>query len=289
MIKILVTGSKGQLGSEIYDLVLAYPDFQFNFIDIEDIDLTDFKAVQEYLNTGGFQYCINCAAYTAVDKAEDEKELAFLVNVKALENLAYSCRNNDVFLFHISTDYVFDGNQHKPYVETDKPAPQTVYGQSKLEGEWVLSASRADYIIIRTSWLYSAYGHNFVKTMIRLGAEKSSINVVADQAGTPTNAADLARSILDIILKIKEENVGEIYHYSNEGICSWYDFAHAIMAEIQSDCKVIPIDSKDFPAKAARPFYSVLSKTKIKENFGLQIPQWQESLSVAIKKLSEKH
>ncbi len=289
MTKILVTGSNGQLGSEIKDLTSAYPDFQFTFIDIEDLDLTDFTTVREYLDKGGFQYCINCAAYTAVDKAEDEKELAFLVNVKAVENLAFSCRDNGVFLVHISTDYVFDGNQHRPYIETDKTAPQTVYGQGKLQSERALSESGADYIIIRTSWLYSAYGHNFVKTMIRLGAEKSSINVVADQAGTPTNAADLARSMLDIIPKIRKENIGEIYHYSNEGICSWYDFAQAIMAETQSKCKVLPIESKDFPAKAARPYYSVLSKTKIKESFGLRIPQWQESLTKAVKKLSEKH
>lgn len=276
------------MGSEIKDLVPEFPDFQFVFVDIEEIDLTDFDAVKEYINAGGFQYCINCAAYTAVDRAEDEEQNAFLVNVEALKNLASSCKENDIFLIHISTDYVFDGKNYKPYVESDTTLPQSVYGNSKLQSELVLSESGANYIILRTSWLYSAYGHNFVKTMIRLGSEKSSINVVADQTGTPTNAADLARSILEIIPKIRAEDVGEIYHFSNEGITSWYDFAQAIMVESQSNCKVLPIESKDFPAKATRPFYSVLNKTKIKESFGLHIPYWRESLSKAIEKLSKK-
>ena len=288
MTSILVTGANGQLGSEIKDLAGNYPDLDFTYIDIEDLDLTDSSAVKSFMDAESFDFCINCAAYTAVDKAEDEPEKAKSVNVDAVLNLANSCRKHEVLMIHLSTDYVFNGKAYKPYGEQDETGPQSVYGATKLEGEKALAASGAPYLIIRTSWLYSAYGNNFVKTMRRLGVEKPNLTVVADQVGTPTNAADLARAILELMPMIMVADSGSIFHYSNEGVASWYDFARAVMQFSQLDCEVQPIESKDFPAKASRPFYSVLNKTKIKSRFDLQIPHWQDSLKKSIKKLSDQ-
>lgn len=285
MKNILITGSKGQLGSEIRDLSASYPDYNFIFTDIEELDLTNKVDVANFFNKNNISVCINCAAYTAVDKAEDDRELALLVNYKAVQILAEACHDHNTFLVHISTDYVFDGKYYKPYDETYPPSPDSYYGLTKLKGEEAVFSYCENAIIIRTSWLYSAYGNNFVKTMLRLGKEKDEIGVVCDQIGTPTYAGDLAKVILDIVANHKESNTKEIYHYSNEGAISWYDFAKAIMAEAGLQCKVNTIESKDFPAKANRPFYSVLSKTKIKNDYRLEIPYWLDSLKIVLKKL----
>ena len=285
MKKILVTGSNGQLGSEIRKRATLFSDFNFIFTDIEELNLTDPLAVTEFFNQNNFDVCINCAAYTAVDKAEDDRELALQVNFEAVQILAEACQKHSTFLIHISTDYVFDGRNYKPYDETEPPSPDSYYGLTKLKGEEAVFAFCDNAIIIRTSWLYSSYGNNFVKTMLRLGKEKSQIGVVADQVGTPTYAGDLAASILDIINKHKDKTINKIYHFSNEGAISWYDFAQTIMREAKLDCKVKPIESKDFPAKANRPFYSVLNKTQIKNDFNIEIPYWLDSLKIVLNEL----
>lgn len=287
MINVLVTGSKGQLGSEIRERESLNPDLSFTFIDIEELDLTDFVAVDDFFRNNTFNFCINCAAYTAVDKAEEEVELAMLVNYKAVENLAKVCTKRDVFLIQLSTDYIFDGTNFCPYVETDQPSPDSVYGTSKLKGEEAVITFAKKWIILRTSWLYSYYGHNFVKTILRYGKERDQLKVVFDQVGTPTNAGDLAESILEIIQKPLDIQ-NQVYHFSNQGVCSWYDFAKAIIELAEINCNVIPIESKDFPSIANRPFYSVLNKTKIIDDFNIEIPQWRDSLKSVIQKLVDK-
>ena len=289
MKNILVTGSKGQLGSEIRDLAPTYPGFQFEFIDIDELDLTDTSAVNDFFDQKNFDYCINCSAYTAVDKAEDEQETAMAVNFTAVKNLAHILADKKTYLIHISTDYVFDGRNHKPYIETDPTSPQSVYGLSKLKGEEAILGSPVDAVIIRTSWLYSAYGHNFVKTILRLSKERDSLTVVADQVGTPTYAGDLAKAIMEMISLGKLNPGIEIYHFSNEGVTSWFDFARAIVDKSGGNCKITPIETKDFPTKASRPFYSVLNKTKIKQDFSIEIPYWRDSLKTVLKKLDEEN
>ncbi len=286
MKNLLITGSNGQLGTSIRDLSKDFPEFNFIFTDIEELDLTNKSAVEFFFKGNNIHACINCAAYTAVDKAEDDRELALKINAEAVEILSYICDSNNALLVHISTDYVFDGKNFKPYRETDPPSPNSYYGLSKLKGEEAVSAICKKGIIIRTSWLYSAYGNNFVKTMLRLGNEKSEIGVVADQMGTPTYAGDLAGAILKIVVGFDGNPVNAIYHFSNEGAISWYDFAKAIMHEANLQCKVNPIESKDFKAKANRPFYSVLNKAKIKNDFGIEIPYWLDSLKYVLKKLT---
>ncbi len=286
MKKILVTGSNGQLGSEIKERASGFPQYQFMFTDIEELDLTNKEDVNNFFKENQFDVCINCAAYTAVDKAEDDRELALLVNFEAVKILTEACSAYKTFLVHISTDYVFDGTNYKPYEETDPPSPNSYYGLTKLKGEEAVFSISDHAIIIRTSWLYSSYGNNFVKTMLRLGKEKEQIGVVVDQVGTPTFAGDLADAILTAIEKYDGEPVNEIYHFSNEGAISWYDFAKAIMLESSLDCKVTPIESKDFSAKANRPFYSVLNKAKIKTDLDIEIPYWLDSLKLVLKKLS---
>ena len=287
MKQILVTGSNGQLGSEIRQLAKSYPGFAFTYTDVEELDLTDGKAVNRFLQNNAFDYCINCAAYTAVDKAEDDRDLARLINVTAVEHLAKACTAAGTFLVHISTDYVFDGTHYRPYVETDPPSPGSFYGLTKLEGEEAMKRFSKTGLILRTSWLYSAFGNNFVKTMLRLGKERDALGVVVDQIGTPTSAGDLARAILDILSQGKTPSGVETYHYSNEGVISWYDFAQAIMRESKTNCKINAIESKDFPAKANRPFYSVLNKAKIKRDFGLEIPYWLDSLKKVLSQLNK--
>ncbi len=281
MAKILVTGSNGQLGSELRAIESNYPQYSFTFTDIEELDLTKKDEVNSFLEENKIDVCINCAAYTAVDKAEDEQELALLINKDAVENLAKACENVDARLVHISTDYVFDGTNHKPYEDTNQPIPNSFYGLSKLKGEQTLVDNIDDFVIIRTSWLYSTFGNNFVKTMIRLGNERDELGVVVDQIGTPTYAADLAKAIM---ATVESENTG-IYHYSNQGAISWYDFAKAIMEIKHIDCKVNAIESKDFPAKANRPFYSVMNKAKIAKDFNIEVPYWLDSLKMMIGKL----
>lgn len=281
MTNILITGSNGQLGSEIKAIKENYPQFTFFFTDIKELDLTKKQDVEDFIASNSINACVNCAAYTAVDKAEDDKELAMLVNSEAVEILAQACDKNHVRLIHISTDYVFDGCNYKPYNETDEPSPNSYYGITKLAGEKSVSENIDNHVIIRTSWLYSNYGNNFVKTMIRLGKERDSLGVVVDQIGTPTFAGDLANGIMATI----DSGKTGIYHYSNQGVISWYDFAKAIMLLNKIDCKVNAIESKDFPAKTPRPFYSVLNKAKFINDFGVEIPYWLDSLKLMISRI----
>ncbi|MDR1694381.1 MAG: dTDP-4-dehydrorhamnose reductase [Lactobacillaceae bacterium] len=273
---ILVTGANGQLGNE---LRLILKD-KAVYVDVDELDITNAKAVAKFCDSKKFALIINCAAYTAVDRAEEEKELAELINVKGPKNLAQT----GIALIHISTDYVFDGNNYKPYVETDITNPGSVYGRTKAQGEQTVLETAKTALIIRTSWLYSTFGNNFLKTMRRLGAEKESLNVVFDQTGTPTYARDLAQAIADIIPQMKI-GTKAIYHYSNEGVCSWYDFATAIMGMSDLNCEVLPIESKDYLTLAKRPFYSVFNKAKIKKDFGIKIRHWADSLADCINNL----
>lgn len=285
MSNILVTGSNGQLGSEIRAIASNYSQFNFIFTDVGELNLTDYKAVEEAFQKDGYVACINCAAYTAVDKAEDDRELAMLLNNSVVENLAVTCKKYNCLLVHISTDYVFSGLHYKPYEETDPVSPDSYYGLTKRKGEEAALSNCDKIAIVRTSWLYSSFGNNFVKTMIRLGNERDQLGVVVDQVGTPTYAADLAEAIIQIIIKNGTNDIKEIYHYSNEGVISWYDFAKAIMSCKDIDCDVNAIESKDFPAKANRPFYSVLNKAKIKKDFNVDVPYWLDSLVRMLNKL----
>jgi dTDP-4-dehydrorhamnose reductase len=285
--RILITGANGQLGNEMRLLAKEYENFTFDFTDIAELDLCNAEAVMEYCERTKPAYIINCAAYTAVDRAEDDIELCRKVNRDAVENLAKAATVVGAKVLHVSTDYVFDGSNTTPYLETDPVCPASAYGRTKLEGEEVLQAFCKDYIIVRTAWLYSEFGTNFVKTMIRLGKEKEALNVVSDQIGSPTFARDLADALMDIVSAAEKGNFKTgIYHYSNEGICSWYEFTLKIheLAGITT-CKVSPIPAKDYPAKAPRPAYSVLSKEKIKADYGIHIPAWEESLADCIAKL----
>ena len=279
---ILVTGSNGQLGSEIKALALKYANYNFIFTDVAELDIANHKVVEEFINTHRINTIINCAAYTAVDKAEGQEDLANNINHLAVANFAQIAKKNTIKLIHISTDYVFDGTSYKPYIETDVPNPQSVYGQTKLDGEnAILRINPKNAIIIRTSWVYSKFGSNFVKTMLRLAETRDEISVVADQIGSPTNAADLAKAILTILPKIKNEKV-ELFHFSNEGVCSWYDFAKTIFELTDSKITLNPIDSEHYPTPAKRPYYSVLSKNKIKEDYQIEIPYWRTSLKSMI-------
>ncbi|MDR0413676.1 MAG: dTDP-4-dehydrorhamnose reductase [Dysgonamonadaceae bacterium] len=278
---ILVTGAKGQLGCELNELYAQYPGFNFISTDIDSLDLTKKEDVRRCLDGNRVDYVINCAAYTAVDKAEDDVELCYQINRDAVRNLAEAAAGK-AKIIHISTDYVFDGTAGVPYKETVATRPQSVYGKSKEEGERVLMMlAPGSSIIIRTAWLYSPFGNNFVKTMIRLGKERESLNVVNDQAGSPTCAADLAKAILDIIAFCEETQsfAPGIYHYSNEGTTTWFDFTKEIfrLAGIKN-CRVNPVPASEYPTKATRPMYSVLDKTKIKKTFALSIPEWDDSL-----------
>ena len=274
----LVTGANGQLGSEL-KLLLGTSAV---YVDRTELDISDELAVKNFLENNRFDGIINCAAYTAVDKAEDEPVLADAVNHLGAKWLAKYGR----CIIHISTDYVFGGTHSKPYLEDDLTHPVSVYGQSKLEGEQAVLKNAETAIIIRTAWLYSAHGNNFLKTMLRLGRERDHLNVVSDQVGTPTFARDLAKAIVRILPKVKagEKN---IYHFTNEGVCSWYDFAHAIMKIAGLSCKVHPIESKNYPTKATRPFYSVLNKEKIKSDFKLEIPHWRDALVEVLNDMKE--
>jgi len=275
---ILITGSNGQLGSEFRSLATNYPNYRFTFTDIEELDLTDFKAVHSFIKKNTFDYCVNCAGYTAVDKAEDEPDKAFLLNTIAVENLAKECAGNKVRLIHISTDYVFDGNATRPYKEDDQVSPESVYGLSKLKGEEVVLKYSSDAIIIRTAWLCSKFGKNFVKTILKLGSIKNELSVVDDQIGSPTFTQDLAWAILEIISHSVSSDTNSIYHYSSEGTTSWFSFAKAIVEMAGLTCEINPVNTSEYPTKAKRPVYSVLDKGKIKNVFGLEIPDWKSSL-----------
>lgn len=286
---ILVTGANGQLGNEFRLLADNYPCFRFYFTDVEELDICDEKAVSDFVVIHKIDYILNAAAYTAVDKAEDNVEACRRINTFAVQNLGKAASACGAKVFHVSTDYVYSGVHYKPYTEDDQTAPCSVYGTTKLEGEKLLFAACPDSIVVRTSWLYSCFGNNFVKTMLRLGREKTELNVVFDQIGTPTYASDLALAILKIVMASENGNFHSgIYNFSNEGVCSWYDFTKAIhrLAGIKN-CTVRPIEGSEYPARATRPFYSVMNKNKIKKTFGLVIPQWEESLSVCIEKLTK--
>lgn len=289
---ILVTGSNGQLGSSIKDLVSEYPDAQFAFVDREDLDLSSSETIHAFLSNNQYDVVINCAAYTAVDKAESEPELANQVNHLAVKQLAEIAKQQNITLIHVSTDYVFDGQNYKPYIESDTVNPQSVYGETKLKGEQAFLDVNPTGCIVRTSWVYSEYGNNFVKTMQRLGKERNALGVIFDQIGSPTYAGDLAKAILtsvvsDTIIKLEKEN--KVFHFSNEGVCSWYDFAKTIFEISEIQCDVTPIETKDYPTPATRPHYSLLNKAKIKQTFALSIPYWKESLQTCIKRLQEQN
>ncbi len=281
---ILVTGSNGQLGHSLRDIAADSAN-RYIFTDVAELDITDKSAIISMMETENINLVINCAAYTNVDKAEDDFDTANLINNTAVRNLAEACKQFGTTFIHVSTDYIFDGSSNIPYTEDMPLAPLGVYGDTKLHGEQAVQESGCDYIIIRTSWLYSEYGKNFVKTMMMLTEQRDNLNVVFDQAGTPTYAGDLARAIYDIVENNKYSGNNGIYHFSNEGVCSWYDFAHEISELARTECDIRPCHSNEFPSKVNRPHYSVLDKTKIKTTFGLTIPYWKESLRVCITNL----
>lgn len=276
MTNILVTGAKGQLGLSLKDIFYGETSMNVTYIDREELDLTDKDAVKTFLETNSFDFIINCAAYTAVDLAEKNEVICANINTEAVRNIAEASRKNQSKIIHISTDYVFNGKNFRQYAENDVPDPQSVYGRTKLEGEGLLMAYSPQSIIIRTAWLFSEYGNNFMKTIYNLSKQNEQINVVADQIGTPTYAHDLAKAILSII-KSKQWTSG-IYHFTNEGVASWYDYAVAIMRIATSNCHVNPITTKEYPTAATRPAFSVLNKSKIKSTYDLTIPHWEESL-----------
>ncbi|HMM12066.1 MAG TPA: dTDP-4-dehydrorhamnose reductase [Bacteroidales bacterium] len=282
---ILVTGSQGQLGFELQRIAGTDKLHQWHFTDVAQLDITRRDAVLGYFQAHDIDICLNCAAYTAVDKAEDEPDKAMLINATAVGYLADAALLSKALLIHVSTDYVFDGQHYKPYAEDHHIAPKSAYGHSKAEGERLLMAHQANTIIIRTSWLYSAHGVNFVKTMLKLGLERSELNVVYDQIGTPTWAADLARVIVIFADQYDRKPIKELFHFSNEGVTSWFDFARAIMEHGGRTCQVNPIPSSSWPAKASRPFYSVLAKEKIKSHLGISIPYWKSSLLKCLEEL----
>ena len=279
---VLVTGGNGQLGQSLQFVASKYPELQFFFCSSSELDITNLGNCDSIFSKTKPNYCINAAAYTAVDKAENEREKAHLINVIGAQNLAEVCKKHNTVLLHISTDFVFDGNASKPYTENDIPNPTGVYGQTKLDGEKAIQSIFENYYIIRTSWVYSQFGNNFMKTMLRLASERDSISVVNDQIGTPTNAVDLAEILIEIICHPERSrgttsNFG-IYNFSNEGQCSWYDFAKTIFEINNITINLQAIPTSSFPTPAKRPKFSVLDKTKIKTTFGIEIKSWEESL-----------
>ena len=287
MHNILVTGSNGQLGSEIRELSAeSQNDFYFTYRN--ELDITNKDTVDGFCIQNNIDVIINCAAYTAVDKAEEDEQNADKTNHLAVKNLAEIAKERNIKLIHVSTDYVFDGTHYKPYCENDRTNPNGVYGKTKLDGEKAMQEINPENsVIIRTSWVYSSYGANFVKTMLRLGKDKDALGVIFDQVGTPTYAGDLAKTILSILPKIANNKI-EIYHYSNEGVLSWYDFAKEIMKMAKLECQINPIETKEYPTPATRPYYSLLNKSKIKKEYNIAIPYWKDSLDTCLKKMRER-
>lgn len=288
MLNILITGSNGQLGNEMQRLGAASAN-NYIYTDVADLDITDKSAIERCIAENGVNIIVNCAAYTNVDKAEDDIATARKINCDAVRNLAEAAKVHNATLIHVSTDYVFNGTGNTPLREDDPTAPTGVYGITKLEGERAIAESGCKALIFRTAWLYSEFGNNFVKTMMRLTAERENLNVVFDQVGTPTYAGDLARAIFDIVESGKYEGNEGVYHFSDEGVCSWYDFACAI-AELAGNtgCSIAPCRSDEFPSKVKRPNYSVLDKRKVRRTFGTIIPHWHESLEKCMKILKSK-
>lgn len=282
---ILVTGSNGQLGSEFKELAPLYKDYQFHFTDQQELDITLVERFSKFLKDYKINAIINCAAYTAVDQAESNKPDAMLLNATAVKNMAEASAKAGALFVHFSTDYVFDGKSYKPYTENDTAIPKTIYGKTKLDGEIEVIFNAKQALIFRTSWLYSSFGNNFVKTILRKATTEKSLGVVFDQIGTPTYAHDLAKAVLEIIPRVNPKIRTEIYNYSNEGAASWYDFAKAILEFKNLECEIRPLTTKEYPTEAARPQYSILSKAKIKKDYGIEIPYWRDSLKVCLNKL----
>ena len=285
---ILITGSNGQLGSEIKQLSPYYSSWNFIYKDLPDLDITNIELLEKLVKEEAINTIVNCAAYTAVDPAESNQEIAYAVNVLGAKNLAKLSNLYKIKLIHISTDFVFDGKHYLPYKETDQPNPLGVYGSTKLEGEQEVLAECSNSIIIRTAWLYSSFGANFVKTMQKLGNDRNELNVIFDQVGTPTFAGDLAQTILEILTQLEAGSTKKgVYHYSNEGIASWYDFAVEVMSLSNLKCRVYPIETFQYPTPAPRPSFSVLNKEKIKTDFGIEIQHWKSSLKKCIQELDD--
>ncbi|MEZ4920716.1 MAG: dTDP-4-dehydrorhamnose reductase [Saprospiraceae bacterium] len=285
--RVLVTGASGQLGKSFQHIQAAYPEFEFLWATSSDLDISKANSVEHYFDQHALYACINCAAYTAVDRAESEPDAARAVNETGVLNLANACSRQGIPLVHFSTDYVYHGNQNIPFKETDPVGPKSVYAQTKLAGENLALANNPTTMIIRTSWVYAPWGHNFVRTMMRLGAEREELSVVYDQVGSPTYAPDLAAAVLDILRQLLAGHVSEgllrgIWHYSNEGVASWYDFAAAVFELEGLSCNLKPIETHEFPTPAPRPAYSLLNKYKIKTAFHLEIPYWRESLKTCL-------
>ncbi len=279
---VLVTGANGQLGWSIRAIARDYPDLVIDYTDVEELDITNVSALQAYFTGRAIDYVVNCAAYTAVDKAEEEVEKATLINATAVKNLAHCADQFGFVLIHISTDYVFNGRHYRPYTEEDQPDPLSVYSRTKYEGEVAASHCQKS-IILRTSWLYSEYGNNFLKTILRLASEREEIGIIDDQVGTPTYAGDLARAILAMIRQKYDQK--SVFHYSNEGAASWYDFGMEIVRTSGLPCHVKPIPTEAYPLPAARPFYSLMSKRKFRETFDLEVPHWRVGLLRCLKNM----
>lgn len=286
MINVLVTGANGQLGSAIKSIAKDEAFLRFTFCTSGELNITDSDSVANFLRSNTYDYCINCAAYTNVDAAEEHFVKANAINDLGVKNLALACKDSQTKLIHISTDFVFSGKQSVPYTESDIAEPSSAYGLSKYRGEQEISKNLTEYYIIRTSWLYSEFGHNFMKSMLKYGKERDSLSVVFDQIGSPTYAVDLARFILLLIQK--DTGAFGVYHYSNEGVASWYDFAKAIFEEANIDVELKPIRTAAYPLPAKRPSYSVMDKAKVKANFRLRIPHWRDSLKLAQKNYSSQ-
>ena len=286
MANILITGANGQLGSELRKIGFSALD-EVCYTDRAELDLTDYKAVESFVRVKEIDTIINCAAYTAVDRAEEEPEIAAKINTEAVANLAKVARQEDCLLIHISTDYVFDGTATHPYTEKELPCPVSVYGKTKRAGEEAVLKSGCFYLIIRTAWLYSEFGHNFVKTILQLAAERLEINVVNDQFGTPTYAGDLAAAIVWIMENEEKIEHEGIYHYTNGGSCSWYDFAVEIVRQSPLSCRINPVSTAEYPTKTQRPAYSVLDTAKIRNTFYVEVPDWKQALERCMKEIEK--
>ena len=286
-LKILITGSKGQLGNEIRLLEDSRPEWEFIYTDIEELDITNQKALRDFFTKFQPDVLVNCASYTAVDKAEENEELAEMINAKAVDYLAKACSDHQCFMVHVSTDFVFGGEKNTPYEESDFPNPLSAYARSKFHGEQAFMDHATHGVLMRTSWLYSSFGFNFVKTMMKLGQERDELGVVYDQVGTPTYARDLAKAILQMIDSKEKIKKTEIFHFSDEGIASWYDFAVSVMEIAALNCRVKPLLTFEYPLPAKRPAFSVMSKKKISEFLSVNIPHWRNSLEECIHKLKQ--
>ncbi|MCB0821950.1 MAG: dTDP-4-dehydrorhamnose reductase [Bacteroidales bacterium] len=280
--KVLVTGGKGQLGQSIKKIAGLYPDVSFEYTDVEELDITNKEAISRYFEEKGFTHLVNCAAYTAVDKAEEDSSFANLLNATAVGYLSQVCEMNNCMFIHISTDYVFDGKNFKPYKESDPMKPESAYGKTKAGGEQEALKNCNKAFVIRTSWLYSEFGNNFLKTILRLSSERDKLTIVADQIGTPTYATHLAKAIMELIIN-EAKSSSSIYHFSNEGVASWYDFALEIVNSSGNNCEVLPIPTEAYPLPARRPYYSVMSKDLFSNTFDYKIPHWKDGLHECLK------